>query len=265
MKSRVFLLLGLALIATLALVNAQVATPPPPVVAPQPYTGCSHLEARSKATVIDSLKKKISAAADAAAQTETEAEAEAAVESTVGATPLGPAWVKQFLGSNSLDSLNPTWGPKAKAFVAALRAAGATVTINAANRPIQRSYLMYYAWQIAKGGIAPSKVPAYPGVSIDWTNGGKTASAVTLARQMCAAYGVAWNSARQQVGRPGNSRHNYGAAVDMNIQGYINKNVKNPQGKLVKLTNVAALRNLGRAYGVIYYTGEDMHWSDTGR
>lgn len=180
--------------------------------------------------------------------------------------PLGPAWVRQFPGSNSISDLNNDFRPKAAAFIAALRAAGATVTIAATNRPIERSYLMYNAWRLAKGAVAANAIPAYPGVNIDWTAGGNAAQARTLARSMCAAYGMNWASPRQKVAPQGRSRHNFAAAVDMNIQGYIGKRIAGPAGKpAVVVRNWAGLVALGAQYGVRYYPGENMHWSDTGR
>ena len=44
-------------------------------------------------------------------------------------TPSGSSWCNRFLGSNSLDSLNADFKPKAKGFIGALKAAGITVTI----------------------------------------------------------------------------------------------------------------------------------------
>jgi len=66
-------------------------------------------------------------------------------------TPSGAAWCNRFLGSNSLDSLNAEFKPKVKAFIAALKAQGITVKLSAACRPVERSYLMYNAFQIARG------------------------------------------------------------------------------------------------------------------
>jgi hypothetical protein len=183
-------------------------------------------------------------------------------------TPSGAAWCNRFLGSNSLDSLNAYFKPKAKGFIGALRAAGITVTIRAAYRPIERSHLMYYAFEIARGMDA-IKVPAFTGISIDWAHRSKdgtpdAAAAKAAAEAMCRGYGIKPHSASQKVGRPKRSRHNYAAAIDMNVGAYIGKTVKNGTGDEVKLVSFTSLKAVGESYGAIYFPLEKMHWSDTG-
>ncbi|MDJ1164335.1 D-alanyl-D-alanine carboxypeptidase family protein [Burkholderia gladioli pv. gladioli] len=72
------------------------------------------------------------------------------------------------------------------------------------------------------------------------------------------------HSAKQAVGRPGKSRHNFGAAVDMNISGYVGKTMKDASGHDVKINSFADLKHVGDGYGVTYFPKENMHWSDTG-
>ena len=185
------------------------------------------------------------------------------VETGLGEQP-GVQWVSRYQGTNSLEDLSPVYGPMAKGFINALRAAGASVTIAATYRPMERSYLMYNAWRVSTGKVATNAVPSYPGVNIDWSYGGNRAAAKAAAQAMCSAYGINWRSAKQKVAPAGSSRHNYRAAVDMNIQGYIGKMIANPKGVKVKVSSFSQLVALGAQYGVHYYSGENMHWSDTG-
>lgn len=150
-----------------------------------------------------------------------------------------------------------------------MQAAKINVKINAALRPIQRSYLMYHAFQIAKGKESPDKVPSSTGVNIDWVHRKADGSmdldaSVNAAKEMCAGYGINIHSAKQAVGRPGKSRHNWGAAVDMNITGYIGKKMKDSGGHDVEIKSFHDLEVVGAGYGVVYYPKENMHWSDTG-
>jgi len=128
---------------------------------------------------------------------------------------------------------------------------------------------MYNAFHIAKGKLSPDKVGPYPGVNIDWvhrTEDGKMdiETSKKAAASMCDGYQLSLISAKQKVGAPGSSRHNYGAAVDINIGNYLDKKIKNSAGDEVELKSFKDLVDVGRTYGVFYYPKENMHWSDTG-
>ncbi|MYN20306.1 LysM peptidoglycan-binding domain-containing protein [Rugamonas sp. FT107W] len=183
-------------------------------------------------------------------------------------TPSGRAWCQKYLGSNSLDSLNSSFQPKARAFIGELTSKGIGVAIRAAYRPIERSYLMYYAFKICKG-MDVTTIPPYAGIDIDWAHRDadgtpNIAAAKAAAEEMCRGYSINPRSERQQVGMPGSSRHNYAAAVDMNITNYIGKTVKDATGNEVHLRSFSDLTAVGRSYGVKYYPRENMHWSDRG-
>lgn len=180
----------------------------------------------------------------------------------------GRKWCARFPGKDTLADLNASFRPKATRFIDALKAASIKVDINAVFRPPERSYLMYWAFMICRG-TAPTDVPPYPNVNIDWAHRGPDgnpdlAAANQAAEDMCKGYGIKPHSKSQQVGRPGRSRHNHGAAVDMNINGYVGKVVKDATGSDVKITGFSTLKDIGLTYGVIYYPKENMHWSDTG-
>lgn len=191
------------------------------------------------------------------------------VVSSPNLEPSGPTWCARFPGSSELNSLNDSFKAKASAFINAMLAAHISVKINAALRPIQRSYLMYHAFEIAKGRERPDQVPPWAGVNIDWVHRNSDGSmnlqnSVDAAKAMCHGYGINLQSAMQAVGRPGRSRHNYGAAVDLNISGYVGKSIKDSTDTEVQLNSFADLKQVGHGYGVIYYPHENMHWSDTG-
>jgi hypothetical protein len=190
------------------------------------------------------------------------------VLSTPTLEPSGAQWYSRFMGSNKLEDLNEKFRPGATAFVAAMRAAKIQVTISVTYRPIERSYLMYHAFTIAKGG-SPVGVEAWPGVKIDWAHRGADgkpdlAAAKQAAIDMCKKYGLKLNSAKQKVGKPKQSRHNAKAAIDMKISGHIGATVVDNTGAKIKIKDFKTLVTVGKTYGVKYYPAEDMHWSDTG-
>lgn len=191
------------------------------------------------------------------------------VLSTPNKEPSGPQWHRRFMGDNTLNGLSAAFRPKVTQFVDAMKAAGIKVKINAVLRPIKRSYLMYWAFKIAKG-TPPDQADPFPGVEIDWlhrdANGTPNpAKAKAAARQMCDAYGIAWNSPRQKVARPAASNHTRGDAIDMKMSNYAGKSVKNADGELIEVTGFSTLVTIGKSYGVIYFPREDMHWSINGR
>lgn len=181
----------------------------------------------------------------------------------------GKQWCARFPGSSSLDSLEEGFRAKAKAFIAALKAAGVGVSINAAHRPTERSYLMYYAWRICKGDDV-TKIPPYPGVPIDWAHrdakgNANPAAAKKAAEAMCKGYGLKPYSPKQLVGKPGKSNHNKRLAVDISLSNYVGKTVVDNTGEKVKVKAFSTLVAIGETYGVLYFPKENMHWSHNGR
>jgi LysM repeat protein len=252
---------------------AHAAVPPPPPAKPPPAP--AHVQAAKPAPPAPApkpspLPAKVPAPAAKVSvdQQRTDKKHPVTVLSSPTLTPSGAAWCNRFLGSNSLDSLNAEFKPKAKAFIAALKAQGITVKVSAAYRPVERSYLMYNAFQIARGMDA-TKAKTWPGVPIDWAHRSADGTpdpvaAKRAAEAMCAGYGIHPHSAQQKVGKPAFSNHNKRAAIDMNVSGYIGKTVKNKTGDDIKLTKFTDLVSVGLTYGVIYYNQEKMHWSTDG-
>lgn len=103
----------------------------------------------------------------------------------------GREWVKRFSGSSSTFDLRYPFRTYAEAFIAALRSAGARVTIAATYRPPERAYLMHWAWLIANMRADPLRIPPMDGVDIEWNhsdaNGRYSSSAsITAAKAMVA-------------------------------------------------------------------------------
>ncbi|MBP9552513.1 hypothetical protein KBE46_03210, partial [Candidatus Saccharibacteria bacterium] len=173
----------------------------------------------------------------------------------------GAHWHSRFKASTSLDDLSEPFKSNAKKFISALKAANISVRISTTYRPDARSYLMYYSTNIKRGKISPEKVPPWPGVNIDWTHGGNESKAIEAARAMHASYGIGDNP----VGKPSNSNHNVGLAVDMTITNYSGKTIS-LNGKNHKLNGFNDLVAAGKKVSVIWYGSNDKpHWSQTGR
>ncbi|MDR6202504.1 hypothetical protein [Paraburkholderia graminis] len=101
----------------------------------------------------------------------------------------GPAWVARFPDSRSTAQLERTFKTGVDAFIASMTAAGASVSVNPTYRPVERAYLMHYAYAIATGEVSPKDVPAQQGVDIQWDHGDLAASKAA-AQQMVDVYGI---------------------------------------------------------------------------
>ena len=188
--------------------------------------------------------------------------------------PSGAAWIARFPTSASVADCALPFRADLTAFLAALHAAGASVSIAATRRPAQRAYLMHWCWAIVKAKADPRKIPALDGVDIAWAHvddrGGYDADASLAAAQaMVAAYGMQNLDTAPAL----NSNHIAGTAVDMNISWPDTLTIANQDGSTVQITSQPRtgmnpdLRLVGKSYGVIKFVGgaTDMpHWSDDG-
>lgn len=183
--------------------------------------------------------------------------------------PSGKSWVSQFPTSTSVDDLVSPFRENLKAFLSALNKAGASVAINATYRPVERAYLMHYAFRIAREGLSPKDVPAMEGVDIQWghlDNKGNLdiVASRRAAEDMVAAYGIAFKPALR-------SNHTARLAVDMSINWSGSLSILNSAGKKVVITSSprsgsnADLIRVGKTYGVIKLVSDPPHWSQNGR
>lgn len=180
----------------------------------------------------------------------------------------GAAWVARFPTSKSTSTLVDGFRPKCDAFIAALKAAGANVRINATLRPPERAHLMHWSFVVAAGEVDADDVPAKPGIDIEWVhkkaNGAPDlAKSRTAAAAMVAGYGIAH--------RPSlTSLHIFGKAIDMNVSWSGDLKVKQKNGTLRTIGSLPRsgqnpeLWKVGEGYGVIKLPTDPPHWSSTG-
>lgn len=186
----------------------------------------------------------------------------------------GPQWVDRFRGSASLRDLRATFRDNVEAFVGALRAAGATVTIAATYRPPERAYLMHWSWLIVKRDIDPTTIPSMAGVDINWVHEdaqGKYSrqSSLAAAKSMVSGFDIQ----RLGVAPALKSRHTLGLGIDMEISWGGTLVLPDAYGNVIEVKTYPRsglnmeLRRIGESYGVIKYcrSGQDKpHWSDNG-
>lgn len=155
-------------------------------------------------------------------------------------TPAGRNWCALYPGSRDTRDLAHPFRGYVEAFLDELRENGCTVSITQTLRPIERAYLMHWAWRIARDGVDPKEVdPFSPPIPILWTREG--------AEEMCRTY-------RLVVLPSLTSHHIRGIAIDMKITGW-----EEPYGTLENL--YAA----GERHKVKKLRRDPPHWSIDGR
>lgn len=180
----------------------------------------------------------------------------------------GQEWTRYFQGSRDTSELAPDFRVSVESFIAAMRAAGILVRPQSTFRPIERSYLMHWCWQI-KHGIDPAEVPSAEGVLIEWVHASNDES-VKAAERMVTAYGM--NDLHTPPAL--HSLHNDHLAIDMDISWTGTADVEDADGTIVHVTTTPRsgmnpqLRQIGKGYGVIKFFGgasDKPHWSSTGK
>lgn len=68
--------------------------------------------------------------------------------------------------SNRLDDLEAVFRANVKAFVNALKNAGATIAVSATRRSDKRAYLFHWAWKISQSKCKPADAKKMIGVDI---------------------------------------------------------------------------------------------------
>lgn len=186
----------------------------------------------------------------------------------------GSQWVSRYPTSTSVNDLTSPFREAVSNFVAALQAAGASVTISATLRPAERAYLMHWSWTIVNTTQDPRTVPSITGVDIKWdhenADGSYNSQASTDAAQaMVDGYGIQ----NLNVAPALNSKHIQGTAIDMTITWSGNLVINNASGTAVTITSTprtgmnSDLATVGATYGVIKFVGgaaDKPHWSNNG-
>lgn len=186
----------------------------------------------------------------------------------------GAAWTSRFPNSIATGDLVSPFRENAAAFVGALRAAGAQVSIASTLRPSERAFLMHWCWRIVQGTADPQHIPARQGINIKWdhTNPDGTYNqqqSISAAQEMVNSYGI------QNLRTPPslNSRHIEGNAIDMSISWAGALTITGANGDDVVINSEprtgmnTALHAVGASYGVIKYVGgarDKPHWSNDG-
>lgn len=180
----------------------------------------------------------------------------------------GADWVARFPTHTDLEALDATFQANVRRFLAALKSAGAAVTITATKRPVERAYLMHWAYLIAKQAFDPTKAPALAGVDIVWAHPTLAASR-QAAQDMVNGYGIS----RLGVPPALNSRHTEGKALDMVIGWSGTLTIAQADGTKVAIAGTPRdhtnpdLIKVGKTYQVIHFktvASDPVHWSVDG-
>lgn len=169
----------------------------------------------------------------------------------------------KYPNSASLNDLAKPFRDAAIAFVNAMRAGGARVEISSTLRNPTRAHLMHYSWKIAKGAIAPDKVPVRLGLPIQWDHG-DLARSKKGAQEMVDLFAIAYEPSLT-------SNHTLGRAADMTISWEGTIQVEDAKGNKHALAaprngkDNAKLHAVGATYGVLKLVSDPPHWSDNGR
>ena len=102
-------------------------------------------------------------------QQETESEPQEPAEAVK--FPSGASWVDRFPVSDDPHHLDSNFRSFWTSFRSVVETAGANVEILATRKPLERAYLMHWAWRIAKENYDPRRVPYMEGVNIRWWHG----------------------------------------------------------------------------------------------
>jgi hypothetical protein len=171
--------------------------------------------------------------------------------------------------SSDIADLESDFGGKVKEFKKALDDAGTNISIDTTKRPKERAHVLHYAWQVAKGNVKASSVPAMSGVDIVWDHGGDTKSKAG-AQEIITAASVASKPSLT-------SNHIVGKAIDWTITWTGDLKIKKKDGTELAIKTAprnggdpgnTELHEVGKGYGVIkgIFTIKDPpHWSFDGK
>ncbi len=183
-------------------------------------------------------------------------------------TAISDQQIDRGLGKQFSRKMRRFFRAKCDAFLAAINAAGGTVTINATLRPPKRAYLMHWSFVINTGEVDPEDVPPHSGVDIEWVHRKANGSPDRPASRAAAAamvngYGIAHKPALTSL-------HIFGKAIDMSIRWSGNLQIKKKNGTKAPINSLPRsglnheLWAVGATYGVIKLPSDPPHRSSTG-
>ena len=180
----------------------------------------------------------------------------------------GVDWVAKFPTRADTAGCVSPFRERLEAFIAALKASGATVQINATLRPPERAYLMHTCWEIAQGNITATEAPPRAGVDIDWvardaSGNPDLARSRSIAQQMVKAYQIAFEPSLTSL-------HITGLAADMDIAWAGSLQIADKNGASHTIASLPRdgtntdLAKVGMTYGVFKLVSDPPHWSING-
>ncbi len=184
-------------------------------------------------------------------------------------TKSGTFWVTwanvNAKNSTSVEDLVEPFKSNAKAFIKALRDAGASVSVSTTRRSDKRAYLFHWCWKIGLGKAKASGATAMAGVDIEWDHG-DAAKSKQGAKEMISGFGLAVppNSTNAPALL---SNHILGKAIDMDIAWTGTLKVKKKDGTgesvlfMADVNKNTKLHAVGASYGVKKLATDAPHWS----
>ena len=187
-------------------------------------------------------------------------------------TNSGKAWVTwadtHAPNSDRVDDLSEPFRAHAKAFLAALKAAGATAKVSATVRHVKRAYLFHWCWLIGLGKEKASAAKPLVGVDVEWDHG-DAAKSKAGALEMIRGFKLAVPP-DSLVAPALASNHIAGKAIDVHIAWTGELTVAKKDGTVVKVpymvnpnSNVK-LHAVGASYGLKKHLHDKPHWSVDG-
>ncbi|WP_235085563.1 hypothetical protein [Chromobacterium sp. Beijing] len=181
----------------------------------------------------------------------------------------GMAWVERYPASASISELEPTFQANVRAFVEALKAAGATVRVASTYRPEKRAYLFHWSYLIAKKKVKPNKAVLRPDIHILWDHGNDEKS-ISAARAMAQYFEILHLGTIPAL----RTRHTMRQAIDMSITWSGDLIITNNDSSIITIKTTPRtgmnkeLHAVGATYNVVKFklgSKDKPHWSVDGR
>lgn len=168
----------------------------------------------------------------------------------------------KYPNTAAVSELDPGFKTKVEKFLAALKAANASVSIAATRRNANRAWLMHWSFKLSKGQVKAKDIKANPEVDIDWTHDDEKASR-KAAKEMVDLFSIVYQPSLTSL-------HIKGLAIDMNISWAGTLKIVDGKGVTreigTPLTGSANtdLHKVGATYGVHKLLSDKPHWSSNG-